>query len=385
MTDLEALHRAILGHPDDDTPRLIYADALDEAGEGDRAAFIRLQVAADRVPDYDPIAVRFRYQELKDLGGWPLETLPELPPGLAWTEQPFHRGFPSAIEAGDGSAFVEHAEALFAIAPVEELHLTAIPLTVSEGLSACSRLARVSALVLADGVNRMTAVELLRSPHLARLASLQLGSGLTTPAAVQAVVRSPAFARLHSFGCRDDSWSAAAVNELARLAAPPPIHKLDLSSNRLTDQHLMRLVESPLMRSVEDLALNDNNLGPEGVSVLAAARLPKLRSLQLIRVRPEDSGIEALMDLGIARELRSLTLSGNFLGPRTAVTIAGSEWIANLRVLDLSENRIGDIGAVALARSPNLDNVLHLDLRDNEVGSVSRQDLRDRFGERVVF
>src|SRR6185312_6046354 len=131
-------------------------------------------------------------------------------------------GFPAVVEAGDGSAFVQHAEALFAIAPVEELHLSAIPLTVSEGLSGCPRLDRVSALVLADGVNRMTAEELLRSPHLSRLVSLQLGSGLTTPAAVQAVVRSPAFARLRAFGCRDDSWSAAAVAELARLPTPPP-------------------------------------------------------------------------------------------------------------------------------------------------------------------
>src|SRR5262245_38314959 len=38
--------RDILTNPDDDTPRLVYADWLDDHGESDRAEFIRLQCAA---------------------------------------------------------------------------------------------------------------------------------------------------------------------------------------------------------------------------------------------------------------------------------------------------------------------------------------------------
>ena len=37
MTDREALYRAILENPDDDTLRLIYADALEEEGDSQRA------------------------------------------------------------------------------------------------------------------------------------------------------------------------------------------------------------------------------------------------------------------------------------------------------------------------------------------------------------
>ena len=51
MTDLDALHRAILDHPDDDTLRLIYADALEDDGESRRAAFIRAQVELARLPE----------------------------------------------------------------------------------------------------------------------------------------------------------------------------------------------------------------------------------------------------------------------------------------------------------------------------------------------
>lgn len=38
-----ALYRAILADPDDDTPRLVYADWLQEEGDDDRAEFIRVQ------------------------------------------------------------------------------------------------------------------------------------------------------------------------------------------------------------------------------------------------------------------------------------------------------------------------------------------------------
>jgi len=43
--DQRSLLTAILAYPEDDTPRLIYADWLEENGEGERAAFIRAKVA----------------------------------------------------------------------------------------------------------------------------------------------------------------------------------------------------------------------------------------------------------------------------------------------------------------------------------------------------
>jgi uncharacterized protein (TIGR02996 family) len=48
----------ILAHPDDDTPRLVYADWLAEHGDPDRAAFIRTQIEAHRSPEFD----RRRYE-----------------------------------------------------------------------------------------------------------------------------------------------------------------------------------------------------------------------------------------------------------------------------------------------------------------------------------
>lgn len=53
VSDLEALFANIVANPDDDTVRLAYADALDEAGGEDNAshaAFIRVQCEAGRIP-----------------------------------------------------------------------------------------------------------------------------------------------------------------------------------------------------------------------------------------------------------------------------------------------------------------------------------------------
>jgi uncharacterized protein (TIGR02996 family) len=51
--DADALYRAILAHPDEDTPRLVYADWLDEHGDHDRAEFIRVQCRLARMNEWD--------------------------------------------------------------------------------------------------------------------------------------------------------------------------------------------------------------------------------------------------------------------------------------------------------------------------------------------
>ena len=48
--DQVAFLNAIHDNPDDDTPRLVYADWLEEHGEPDRAEFIRVGVELARVP-----------------------------------------------------------------------------------------------------------------------------------------------------------------------------------------------------------------------------------------------------------------------------------------------------------------------------------------------
>jgi uncharacterized protein (TIGR02996 family) len=54
MSTETALLRAIRDMPDEDTPRLVYADYLEEEGNAARAEFIRVQCALARLPEGDP-------------------------------------------------------------------------------------------------------------------------------------------------------------------------------------------------------------------------------------------------------------------------------------------------------------------------------------------
>ena len=60
MSDEDALLAAIAAHPDEDTPRLMYADWLDEHGQPVRAEFIRVQIELAR-KEHLPRAVLNRY------------------------------------------------------------------------------------------------------------------------------------------------------------------------------------------------------------------------------------------------------------------------------------------------------------------------------------
>jgi uncharacterized protein (TIGR02996 family) len=53
VSEQSAFLDAIVANPDDDSPRLVYADYLEENGEPERAAFIRVQCELSRLPAGD--------------------------------------------------------------------------------------------------------------------------------------------------------------------------------------------------------------------------------------------------------------------------------------------------------------------------------------------
>ena len=57
MSHDDAFLAAIVDRPDDDLPRLVYADYLDETGDAERAEFIRVQCDLARTGPADPAAM----------------------------------------------------------------------------------------------------------------------------------------------------------------------------------------------------------------------------------------------------------------------------------------------------------------------------------------
>lgn len=54
-----ALYQAILSNPDDNAPRMIYADCLEENGDSEQAEFIRAQVYLHKTPKPNTLKIRF--------------------------------------------------------------------------------------------------------------------------------------------------------------------------------------------------------------------------------------------------------------------------------------------------------------------------------------
>src|SRR5438477_11581752 len=100
MSTEAALLRAIREMPDENTPRLIYADYLDEEGHAARAEFIRVQIERSQLPEHDPrrAPLEDREQELlaEHEAAW-LGVAPDDMDGLA--EWEVERGFVHGVAA----------------------------------------------------------------------------------------------------------------------------------------------------------------------------------------------------------------------------------------------------------------------------------------------
>lgn len=108
MTDERSLLDAILAHPDEDMPRLMYADWLQEHGQDERAEFIRVQIELARLGQF---------------GGWECKVCGARPVPMAeleFGEVEHGKGCYTLFEDGGGSEFVETDEAYKAIRAREQ-------------------------------------------------------------------------------------------------------------------------------------------------------------------------------------------------------------------------------------------------------------------------
>ncbi|MEO2089055.1 MAG: TIGR02996 domain-containing protein, partial [Gemmataceae bacterium] len=96
MTDLDALRLAVLAAPDDDLPRLVYADCAEENGDPEYAAFIRAQIELAKTPEYEPFAVHCHTRRPEWVSGepWNGQVIDQTIQAVGYNVSPFfRRGF----------------------------------------------------------------------------------------------------------------------------------------------------------------------------------------------------------------------------------------------------------------------------------------------------
>jgi uncharacterized protein (TIGR02996 family) len=405
MTDShDALYAAICALPDEDTPRLAFADLIEEYGEDRRAQFIRTQVALARVPPYDPAWVSARLFEPDATTGW-LEAgkLPKpLPPGASWRQFEFRRGFAWKVGVHSLGAFAQSGGAMFDLAPIQALDVDASARPDLGTLADWPHLARIHKLEFSVGWFGEAAItRLVESEHATNLTELGFEFDGITPEGLTALAESALFTRLTGLELRSNANAtppALLVDSLGAAQEPGSLSRLSLPYNHIGREDAAGLFALPVLHEVQHLDVSDNPLGAEGVTALAESGVIRgLRILNLSKTRPGVPGMKALTEVGGLAGLRMLDLSDNGLGPVALKALAACGGFRGLRVLNLTNNPVGDSGAAALADSRALGGLLELDLRDADVhdagaialaesphlDSLLRLDLRNRDGRQL--
>ena len=238
-----ALLRAIVSHAEDDTPRLVYADWLEEHGDAEQAEFIResIKLAAMKPRAKGRKALRERLAELVSAGRYRWYRWLGAVTTVAINR--FNRGLPYRVTFGSPGAFFAVADALFAFVPVSGLGITTVGGSEFDN----------------DSLRRFAAV-----PGLARLTDLRLFSHARVACKTWRVFfRSPhlsGLTRLYLPGC---GLYGAEVTELAAAGPLANLTELDLSFNSIGVDGARAILDSPHLTKLKLLWLSRNFFGDE--------------------------------------------------------------------------------------------------------------------------
>ncbi|MBY0513340.1 MAG: TIGR02996 domain-containing protein [Gemmataceae bacterium] len=259
----EGLLAAITAHPTEDTPRLVYADWLEENGQPVRAEFIRVQCAVKHLEELPAEKQRphvhlwRRNQELLDHHRRDL--LGPLGDDLTYFDAVFDRGFLTQLTVSL-PLFLKHAAAIRALRPLPRIRVNGAGGVQFRVLHECPDLAVVETLNVSPSSDEEPpgqglAFALAHSPHLTRLEVLEME------------------------GCDIADEGLLLV---AQSQALPALIELDVSRNDVTVQGVEWLIASRLWPRLRRVVLGGNPLGDEAAEVLAdAADASRLENLNL--------------------------------------------------------------------------------------------------------
>lgn len=333
MTDRDALYAAILAAPDDDTPRLVYADYLDDTGvrmNAIRARFIRNQIALARTDQWSDEADRLR----RAIGPvWSHYGKTWASPNLdGVSSSGFARGFVESVSC-ESEWFWSHGESAVRSHPLRGAYFAD----------------------LFDQSARPALVRLLNCPHLARLRAFDFAGEAADD----------------SFAERFASWPAASGCEQLHLDYTM-VGARGLSA--LLSGRLEALVDLSFgfhddLQDGQDLDLVDVVVRGSGTAGLRRLSLGKVRmaatAARMTAGSPRLAGLSELSMGSVSEFLAEPLDSGG------VVALAESPYLKNLLSLDLGFLRLNDAGVIALAESYRWPNLKYLSLRSSDITAAA--------------
>ncbi|MDY3552787.1 TIGR02996 domain-containing protein [Gemmata sp. JC717] len=378
MNDRDALMAAIAAHPDEDTPRLVFADWLDENADPERAEFIRAQIAqhqnSDGKGDLPPgelarLAARERELLARNRDRW-LQPLHDLN-ARGRVHGDFSRGFVNEVVI-DAAVFAERGDELWAVSPVSALHLRHLE-PAAERLADCPHLARVRALNLSGAVAPAALRTLLGSPHLAGLRWLSLEPVLFEDDDIEVLADGAALPSLRSFSLSGCPATGTTLPEL--VGRFPQLESLSLSwMQSFAGRHLAGVLAALNPDRFRTLGADYTLIGTEGMRALAGAtRLTGITELWLRGCGFTSESMEVLAGTTHFKQVKKLYLGNDDLGEAGGVAFAGWPGLRTLQVIHFDHGNIGTGGVVAVATSPHLGRPEDLFLRDNGIGDAGAE------------
>jgi hypothetical protein len=332
---------------------------------------------------------------------------------VEWHPHAFRRGFGWQLNIRSPIAWEKVESQVLNSTPVGELHLWST--------STLDDLRRFAASAI---VRRLRRLHLASNPieplHVLRDNERALGitdlffdraSGAGMPEVLEGLLASPLGQVLRGLHFRVGHDSVDLL--LQRLADAAKLERLSFTTMGLTGERIHHLISRTIFHHLQELHLqNDDALGNEGIRELTAHLPSSLRELTCSSVGVQASGLEALARAEQLNGLRRLNLSLNSLSPRAMKVLASSRPLAGLRSLNLKKCRLGEKGVRHLIRAKFWQNLTELDLRENpiplkgfrylleayippdltalvldeeQIGQEMRNELRKKFGERLVL
>ncbi|QJW93378.1 TIGR02996 domain-containing protein [Frigoriglobus tundricola] len=316
----------------DDTPRLVFADWLQENGDEDRAEFIRLQCRRHPLPFDDPAARELdsRIEALlkANMARW-LSGFP------SWFRQEhagsFTRGFVTHC-APSGARFLKDGAAITRLTPIDALNLR----RVTAGALRAPALAEVGGLFLAI-VDSARVEALAGHPNLGALRYLFLSNGIRNDLSYRQTVH----------------LGRAAVRALVANPSLGGLQQFELNGTKHGDAVTFGIAAGAFAR-LEGLALYHSNLSPDGLKALVtSAAAPSLSDLCLAGNHFSDAGVRHLVESRALRRLECLNFVGCGLTAESARLLADWPGLRTVRWLELSENGLSEADADLIRGSPH--------------------------------
>lgn len=242
MSDRDALLAGLLAQPDDDTPRLIYADWLEENGDPDRGEFIRVEIELARTPPGTGEAERRRCRLLdrrtellrRKSSEW-------LKPFLPHAREPvFERGFIQSLSV-PAYTYLKHAERWLQITPLRRVKF----LTCSVSDEAIERFFPWTGL-------------LFDSPLFARLQEADLEHCRLSSQDILLLSQLPKVNRLKELQLCWNSIDSTGAIALAGMPQLRMLESLNLVGNRISDPGIRAIAQSPYLENLKELRISRN-------------------------------------------------------------------------------------------------------------------------------